>query len=153
MDTFFQLVALLASGIVIAMYGWSALAVRRWVELVPNGLLSGFGGALVSILLWGLDVLSEETFWAFAILIPAISLMLGLAALMANWTINPDETNKAEAAPETPIPWGPPKPDGPDQAQEVLVPNRLFGMSVMTVSSHLTLAMLLATLLFIGLSW
>ena len=39
MDTFFQLVALLASGIVIAMYGWSALAVRRWVELVPNGLV------------------------------------------------------------------------------------------------------------------
>jgi len=51
------------------------------------------------------------------------------------------------------MPWGPPKPDGPDQAQEVLVPNRLFGMSVMTVSSHLTLAMLLATLLVIGLSW
>ena len=149
MDTFFQLVAILASGIVIAMYGWSALSVRRWVGLVPIGLLTSLGGALVAAILNSFDLLSIQASVVFFILIPATSLLLGLGALMTNWTINSAEATE----PEPSAPQRRARANGPGQTQEALIPDRMFGMSVMTMSSHLTLVLLLVTIFTIFGFW
>lgn len=144
----FQPLAIVAASVLIVSIGWSALSIQRTISLIPLFLLSTLAGAEIAFMLNSVDLFALEFSFGFAFLTPLAAVLLGLASLMALWTLRSYDDVEHDHRQQSPPSAKAGHANIARPQQTIIVSDTILGVPALRVSAYLAVAAMALLIFF-----